>query len=516
MIEASVMRTVWNDGKTGYEVKAKGHAGAGKYGQDIVCAAVSCLMQTLANEVEEAARAGLVALGAVAHGEGWMRVEVTPTRESCNTVEAWVELVQDGLDALAESYPENVELEVNMVFADGKAPDSAELPDMVDGKMNLQLFAATEATAASGRNREPRLGPWPAGHECRPRHEVDAGSHNPFGGMDLQLFADGDSAAAGEGGAEAAPAVQEPALRPAQERLARRSGALRGKTSPAEQPPQLRGQPEAEPLAAPLKGTPDTEEEKPQEQKAEKTPEEKRKAFGELVRGEYSDIFNEVMQQAIIKAGEAVHADPKAAALRQALSEAYGVDGEDVDGLIEAVKNGRVKDEAYYEELAQQRGVSVKTARELDKMESDLRRANDRNAKLQAAQQEAARQQRAAQIRAQWDAEAAQLKAQYPDFDLGEVLANEQVGELMRRGVSLPDAYRAAYFNHIMEQATARTAQTVEQGVTARIQQRAARPGENGTRPGGAVTTKFDISNTTRRQREELERRARRGEKIVL
>ena len=513
MIEASVMRTVWNDGKTGYEVKAKGHAGAGKYGQDIVCAAVSCLMQTLANEVEEAARAGLVALGAVAHGEGWMRVEVTPTHESCDMVEAWVELVQDGLDALAESYPENVELMVNMVFADGKAPDPAQLPDMVDGKMNLQLFAATEATAASGRNREPRLGPWPAGHECRPRHEVDAGSHNPSGGMDLQLFADGGdaggSAAAGEGGAEAAPAVQEPALRPAQERLARRSGALRGK--PAEQPPQLSGQPETQPQES-EKPT----EEKPQEQKVEKTPEEKRKAFGELVRGEYSDIFNEVMQQAIIKAGEAVHADPKAAALRQALSEAYGVDGEDVDGLIEAVKNGKVKDDAYYEELAQQRGVSVKTARELDKMESDLRRANDQNAKLQAAQQEAARQRRAAQIRAQWDAEAAQLKAQYPDFDLGEVLANEQVGELMRRGVSLPDAYRAAYFNHIMEQATARTAQTVEQGVTARIQQRAARPGENGTRPGGAVTTKFDISNTTRRQREELERRARRGEKIVL
>ena len=468
MIEASVMRTVWNDGKTGYEVKAKGHAGAGKYGQDIVCAAVSCLMQTLANEVEEAARAGLVALGAVAHGEGWMRVEVTPTHESCDMVEAWVELVQDGLDALAESYPENVELMVNMVFADGKAPDPAQLPDMVDGKMNLQYFAE--------------------------------------GGGD-------GGAAAGEGGAQAAPAVQEPALRPAQERLARRSGALRSKASPAAPAQETASEPAQE--TQPQEGEKPTEE-KPQEQKAEKTPEEKRKAFGELVRGEYSDIFNEVMQQAIIKAGEAVHADPKAAALRQALSEAYGIDGEDVDGLIEAVKNGKVKDDAYYEELAQQRGVSVKTARELDKMESDLRRANDQNAKLQAAQQEAARQQRAAQIRAQWETQAAQLKAQYPDFDLGEVLANEQVGELMRRGVSLPDAYRAAYFNHIMEQATARTAQTVEQGVTARIQQRAARPGENGTRPGGAVTTKFDISNTTRRQREELERRARRGEKIML
>ena len=189
--------------------------------------------------------------------------------------------------------------------------------DIVDGKMNLQYFAATGATAASGRNREPRLGPWPAGHECRSRHEVDAGSHNPFGGMDLQLFADGDGGAAGEGGAEA---------------------------TPAEQPPQLSGQPEMQPQ----KGEKPTEE-KPQEQKAEKTPEEKRKAFGALVRdgGEYSDIFNEVMQQAIIKAGEAVHTDPKATALPQALSEAYGIDGEDVDGLIEAVKNGKVKDSAY-------------------------------------------------------------------------------------------------------------------------------------------------------------------------
>ena len=131
-----------------------------------------------------------------------------------------------------------------MVFADGKEPDPAQLPDIVDGKMNLQYFAE--------------------------------------GG--------GDGAAAGEGGAEAAPAVQEPALRPAQERLARRSGALRGK--PTEQPPQLSGQPETKPQ----EGEKPTEE-KPQEQKVEKTPEEKRKAFGALVRdsGEYSDIFNEVM-----------------------------------------------------------------------------------------------------------------------------------------------------------------------------------------------------------------------------
>lgn len=476
MIRATVARTVWNSGVTGYEVKAEGHAGAGEYGQDIVCAAVSVLLQTLANEVTEAARAGLLAVGVVAHGDGWMKVEMTPTDQTQDMADAWVELVQDGINALAESYPENVELEVHYVYADTKELEPDKLADMVSGKMNLQYFAE--------------------------------------GG-------DGGAGAAEGGAAEAAaPAVQEPALRPAQERLARRSGALKGKAAGGEKLPQspAGGSPLKE-GASGSEGDPaeaEKHQEPAKEPKAEKTPEERRRAFGEMVQGEYSDVFQEMMQRAIDKATENIRQNPQVARLTQALANAYGVDTEDMDGLIEAVENGRVKDEKYYEDLAQQRGVSVKTARELDKMESDLKRSNTRNAQLQAMQQEAARQQRVSQIQAQWEAQAAQLKTQYPDFELQEVLANEQVADLMRRGVSLPDAYRAAYFDHIMQQATAQTAQKVEQGVAARIQQRASRPGENGTRPGGAVTTHVDVASMSRRQLEDLERRARRGEKITL
>lgn len=476
MIKATVARTAWMSGVTGYEVKAEGHAGAGEYGQDIVCAAVSVLLQTLANEVTEAARAGLLAVGVVAHGDGWMKVEMTPTAQTQDMAEAWVELVQDGIDTLAESYPENVELEVHYVYADTKELEPDKLPDMVSGKMNLQYFAE--------------------------------------GG-------DGGAGAAEGGAAEAEPpAVQEPALRPAQERLARRSGALKGKAAGGEKLPQppAGGSPLKEGASGSESDPAEAEkhQEPAKEPKAEKTPEERRRAFGEMVQGEYSDVFQEMMQRAIDKATENIRQDPQVARLTQALANAYGVDTEDMDGLIEAVENGRVKDEKYYEELAQQRGVSVKTARELDKMESDLKRSNSRNAQLQAMQQEAARQQRVSQIQAQWEAQAAQLKTQYPDFELQEVLANEQVADLMRRGVSLPDAYRAAYFDHIMQQATAQTAQKVEQGVAARIQQRAGRPGENGTRPGGAVTTHVDVASMSRRQLEDLERRARRGEKITL
>ena len=476
MIRATVARTVWASGVTGYEVKAEGHAGAGKYGQDVVCAAVSVLLQTLANEVTEAARAGLLAVGVVAHGDGWMKVEMTPTDQTQDMADAWVELVQDGIDALAESYPENVELEVHYVYADTKELEPDKLADMVSGKMNLQYFAE--------------------------------------GG-------DGGAGAAEGGAAEAAPpAVQAPALRPAQERLARRSGALKGKAAGGEKLPHppSGGSPLKEGASGSESDPAEAEkhQEPAKEPKAEKTPEERRRAFGEMVQGEYSDVFQEMMQRAIDKATENIQQNPQVARLTQALANAYGVDTDDMDGLIEAVENGRVKDEKYYEDLAQQRGVSVKTARELDKMESDLKRSNTRNAQLQAMQQEATRQQRVSQIQARWEAQAAQLKTQYPDFELQEVLANEQVADLMRRGVSLPDAYRAAYFDHIMQQATAQTAQKVEQGVAARIQQRASRPGENGTRPGGAVTTHVDVASMSRRQLEDLERRARRGEKITL
>lgn len=525
MIEASVMRTVWNDGKTGYEVKAKGHAGAGKYGQDIVCAAVSCLMQTLANEVEEAARAGLVALGAVAHGEGWMRVEVTPTNESCDMVEAWVELVQDGLDALAESYPENVELVVNMVFADGKAPDPAQLPDMVDGKMNLQLFAATEATAASGRNREPRLGPWPAGHECRPRHEVDAGSHNPFGGMDLQLFAEGggDGGAAGDG-AEAAPAVQAPELRPAQERLAKRSRPGRAAKAELPQSAAPTAPSEREPVSS-ADADPQTEkesapgEEKPEQEPKTTDPAEKRKAFGQLMQGEYAAEFEEALQRASEMAVQNVLDNPAVKGLMDALGEAYGIDVQSADNLAaltEAVKNGKVKNDEYYETLAAERGISVKTAREMDRMESELQRANAEKQRAEQVRQAAEHQQRAAAVRAQWEAEAARLKVKYPAFELDKVLNNPSVADMIRRGIGLEAAYRAAYFDQLMEASTARTAQQVEQGVTARIQQRAQRPAENGAHAGGAAEMKVDVAHMTAKQRAELAKRARRGERIVL
>ncbi len=448
MIEASVMRTVWNDDKISYEVKAKGHAGAGKYGQDIVCAAVSVLMQTLANEVEEAARAGTVALGAVAHGDGWMKVEVTPARESCNMVEAWVELVQDGLDALAESYPENVELVVNMIFADGKAPDPAQLPDMVSGKMNLQLFA----------------------------EGGDGGS--------------GAGETSQSAGADSSPA----------------RGAL--------------GREENSALGEEENAAPDEAEGRDGESKGEEekklSPAERRKKFGQLMSGEYRAEAEEMMQQAVALAAKNLEASPEMRGLLEAIGEKYGTDATDLAALTEAVRNGQVKDDAYFERLAMEKGISVKTAREMDKLETQNKRLTAQQAAAQQMQREAEQRARIAAIHEEWNREAAALKERYPDFDQAEVLANPDVEKMMRAGCSMEAAYRAAYFDRIMAQQTEATARQVENGVTERIRQRGARPGENGTRPGGAVQTRMDVEHMSRKDREALEKRVLRGEIITF
>ena len=47
-------------------------------------------------------------------------------------------------------------------------------------KFKNNSSAATTTTAACGRNRKELLGQRPAGHECRSRHEMDAGCRNSF------------------------------------------------------------------------------------------------------------------------------------------------------------------------------------------------------------------------------------------------------------------------------------------------------------------------------------------------
>lgn len=456
-------------------LRAEGHAEFAPKGQDIVCAAVSALMQTLAYSLDS----GTVTC---ADDRNLMVVQAKQGTDSL----AKFELVTDGLILLADAYPEHVQY-INL---------HADKADAID----LQLFA-DGGTGANG----------------------DGTSQSPGGDSSPSRGAK-TTGANGEGNA-----IELPALRPAEERLARRSGVLkrssREEGSPSQSAQSAASSPEGGALGSEEKSELDEEaaenqneaEGKDGEEKGKtKSPEERRKAFGELLRGEYADLTEELMQNAVTEATRRLEASPAMKGLMQALQEKYGTDASDLVALTEAVRNGAVKDDAYYEKLAMEKGVSTRTARELDKLESQNKHLTEQQQMIQQMERQRAQQARIAELQAGWDREAEQLKAQYPDFNMAEVLANPEVEKMMRSGVSMTNAYRSAYFDHILKQQQAATAQQVEQGVVNRMQQRNARPGENGTRPGSAVQTKIDVSHMSRKEMEEMERRVMRGEVITL
>lgn len=447
-----------------------GHADYAPRGQDIVCAGASMLMETLVYVLADCDEAECCAY----NEPTGPRVSVKLTGSIFPTDLTAMEFAKTGLALLAERYPENIHYE-------DKSKDGQEK------MVNLQLFA--------------------------------------------EGCGDGGAAAAAASAADAAPAVQEPALRPAEERLARRSGVLkrssREEGSPSQSAQSAASSPEGGALGSEEKSELDEEAEENQneaegkdgEEKGEgktKSPEERRKAFGELLRGEYADLTEELMQNAVTEATRRLEASPAMKGLMQALQEKYGTDANDLVALTEAVRNGAVKDDAYYEKLAMEKGVSTRTARELDKLESQNKHLTEQQQMIQQMERQRAQQARIAELQAGWDREAEQLKAQYPDFNMAEVLANPEVEKMMRSGVSMTNAYRSAYFDHILKQQQAATARQVEQGVVNRMQQRNARPGENGTRPGGAVQTKIDVSHMSRKEMEEMEKRVMRGEVITL
>lgn len=116
-------------------------------------------------------------------------------------------------------------------------------------------------------------------------------------------------------------------------------------------------------------------------------------------------------------------------------------------------------------------------------------------------------------LHARWAAEEAAMRRSQPDFDLQNELRSPEMRRLMQLpGMRVRDAYRLAHYDENLRTA----AQAVEQGVVERIQQRAARPTENGIRPGGAATVRPDVASMTRAQREALERRVIHGAQIEL
>lgn len=94
----------------GYVLLAEGHADYDRSGRDIVCAALSALIYSLAAELERMEDEGLLYPGAFAELKpGRAEMAFRPRLKGRKRAEGALGVFCRGLEMLSEEYPENVE-----------------------------------------------------------------------------------------------------------------------------------------------------------------------------------------------------------------------------------------------------------------------------------------------------------------------------------------------------------------------------------------------------------------------
>ena len=235
------------------------------------------------------------------------------------------------------------------------------------------------------------------------------------------------------------------------------------------------------------------------------TLEERRKAYNDLINGEYKDLDQERFQQVFdrrfkqVKGMEADLAAQKP--ILDKLMARYGVD--DVAQLDKAL----TEDTEYWERVAEEQGMTVEQYHAMQKLERE-------NEELRAIRKREIGQKQFQQQIDNWYREAEKVKELYPSFDFKTEAQNPEFLSLLRNGNSVEHAYKVLHFDELTQNAARVAAQTADAQAQARIKQKASRPSENGTSSKSAVIVKNDVANLTRKERAEIARRVARGETI--
>ena len=237
------------------------------------------------------------------------------------------------------------------------------------------------------------------------------------------------------------------------------------------------------------------------------TLEDRKAEFNRLINGEFKDQFSERMQEIINRrfkeSRQMEERLQKQSGLMNILSQKYGVDASDIDGLSKAID----EDDGFFEEAAAKAGLSVSQYKEMSKLRSE-------NEALRQSQQQKEAQAAAQQQMAAWMRDAEAVKAKFPQFDFRAELQNEAFGRLLKAGIPVEQAYTVLHQEELMKNAMAATANSVAAATADNIRARGNRPQENGASPAPGTIIKSDVNSLTKEDRKNIVRQVRRGANI--
>lgn len=238
---------------------------------------------------------------------------------------------------------------------------------------------------------------------------------------------------------------------------------------------------------------------------SERTLEDKRKAYDDMINGEFKEFYTKDTQNMINRRFKETKALEKQVADQQPiidmLMQRYGAT--DTESLMSAIEG----DSAYWQDAADDAGMSVSQFMEFQKLQRENR------ALLQ--QQEAyVNQQKVDQQLAQWTQEAEAIKQSYPNFNLEAEAQNPEFIRLLQAGTPMEHAYKVLHLDEILNDERNVTAAYTEKKVIDNVRARGQRPQEAGLNSNNAITYKSDVASMSNKDILEIARRVKRGESI--
>lgn len=203
----------------------------------------------------------------------------------------------------------------------------------------------------------------------------------------------------------------------------------------------------------------------------ENTQAQRMERFEALIRGEYKDLYDahvqHIVKQRLKGSEETVRKYRALSPVLRLLEKKYGVAPGDAAALQTALENENSSRTQKTETLARQQYEK-------------------------------------------WLSQTENVRETYPDFDIKTELLDARFRELLKSGVPIGDAYELVHRSELMEKA----AREMEDKISRRILSGTARPRESALKSQSSAMMKSDVSQMSKKARQDIIRRVQQGEKI--
>lgn len=226
--------------------------------------------------------------------------------------------------------------------------------------------------------------------------------------------------------------------------------------------------------------------------------------FEKLIKGDYKDEFDGRVQGIINERFKATkEQETKLASyegLINSLKAQYGTED------LAQIKAQLDSSHSRLEMEAQEAGLSLDEYLQMKNVEES-------NAEWRAQEEQREREAQAKNIVQDWQHQVEDLRQTFPDIDIDSEIQNPRFASLLQNGIDVESAYFAVHHQDIMDGVATATAEAVRNEMSKIRMSNGIRPRETGKVNKG-LKKGFNINNLTREEMDELEERAKNGERI--